>query len=203
MPSATPILDLPYPLGDDDIRDYPATAQLLAEMVEDLLIPIAEQELAAAASTVTFSGIPGTYRHLRMVAKCAKSVAGNGYLYVRANNDATAGLHRTSMLTNHAATVEGFNSDFTVWYAARLWKRTQAVIDFPDYADGTRPGFLSRFFTTYDDGGVSAADGFYNGVAGGFYAGAAAPITRLDFMPDSSTFEAGSIFTLYGMRGTN
>ncbi len=68
-------------------------------MADSAIDLIASSNFAGSTTSLTFTGIPQTYKHLKIIGNlCTDINAGAGYssqnLYMRLNNDSTAGTYR-------------------------------------------------------------------------------------------------------------
>jgi len=72
-------------------------------MADSAIDLIASSNFAGSTTSLTFTGIPQTYKHLKIIGNlCTDVNAGAGYgsqnLYMRLNNDSTAGTYRWTKL---------------------------------------------------------------------------------------------------------
>ena len=72
-------------------------------MADSAIDLIASSNFAGSTTSLTFTGIPQTYKHLKIIGNlCTDVNAGVGYasqnLYMRLNNDSTAGTYRWTKL---------------------------------------------------------------------------------------------------------
>lgn len=152
-------------------------------------------------ATVDFTSIPSGYRHLvvKIRARSTK-VAQTEDMYVKVNNDGTAGNYSSQLLygtgaSAFAGTVAGSSSGAFVvtLYAASSTASLACggTMEFPFYAD-----------TTYKKNGVYSG-GSYDGSANTFLNTnaswfSAAAISRLTFSVATGIVD-GSLFVLYGI----
>lgn len=107
---------------------------------------IQEQVLGSAASNITFSSIPNTYRHLKLIALLASSrAANNDALLLRLNGDSGANYAANTEYT--AGNTTGFAGGFV---GAALTSLGAAQVCVPA-ANGTAhaPGVLEADFFYY------------------------------------------------------
>ena len=160
--------------------------------------PIATTTLGSAQSSVTFSSISGSYTDLVLVANGRTSADGI-YVNLRLNNDTTNTLSATRILgsgsspSSSRATAQNLLS----LTPNTAWDTTNPgtiIVQIQNYSNTTtnktmlvrgnidRPGV---------GGEVSAIVGMWASTAA---------VNRVDFITGSSTFLAGSTFTLYGIK---
>jgi hypothetical protein len=108
----TPNLGLPYVEPADSIIDYPAVDQQRAEILDVAgLVAIDQIELAAAAATLDFSGIPATFHSLLAEINGRGDAAGDEVgVHIRLNNDSGANYDHQYLLGSAAGAIaaEGF-----------------------------------------------------------------------------------------------
>lgn len=153
------------------------------------------------AATIDFTSIPGTYRHLRMMANTrleSGAAAVSNYL-MRFNADSGANYDWTYIRGNGAAASSGSGADqtevsvLTLDPGATASSASQAEVTIFDYAG-----------TTFLKGGFVAVNSFYTGGASNlgdrvdFRWQSTAAITRITLTPPAD-FAEGTVVTLYGM----
>ena len=157
---------------------------------------------ASSQSSVTFSGIAGTYNSLRLVIQARSNASqqtdnfvaqfnsdgGNNYQYtymsgLSSSTTSATGTTATSVI--NAGRIPAANA--TANYAGSV------IIDIPNYAGTT---FYKSLTSQSSSPGSSTQE---VNVSEGAWASTAA-ITRIDFFPGSfNTFKDGSVFILYGI----
>lgn len=158
---------------------------------------IAEQVLVSDATTVTFSSIPGTYRHLRLIAAGRITQATTeDYVYIRFNGD--SGSNYDEIRSNNgsfgqsSAQTKARIGDFP-GTSAPSGSAGQFELLIPAYA-------LTTFHKTVrSNSGVW--DQSSTGVMNEFFARwrDTSAIATIELSLGSGDFLAGSIFSLYGM----
>lgn len=147
---------------------------------------LATVTLQAASSTVTFSGIPNTYRDLILISNISISAANNGVL-VSANNDTTANYSEIFAWGNGSTTASGSGAvtGFQLSFAGS--SQYPAILQIIDYsATNKHKTALSRFQSeTYV---MMAAYRWANTAA----------IDSLRVSVTTGTINAGTTFSLYG-----
>lgn len=151
---------------------------------------IATQTLGSAASSVTFSSIPGTYTDLRIVyASTASSDAGN---YLRFNSDSGSNYSRTNLYGNGSSAGSDRQSNVTGIYGPFTMSSnvTTNFIDVMNYSNTTtNKTVLVR---------AGAANNSTLATVGLWRSTSA--ITSIVITCDGANFASGSIFSLYGIK---
>lgn len=159
------------------------------------MVRIAGNELATAAATITFSSIPGTYRHLRLILTARSDASATlDTVKLFANSDTTLANYKYKHF--YGTTITGYNAgaDAQVGFApgntATASEAGSMEILLPHYAKTTyRKVFQSQFYTP----GTPAS-----GVANVVRLNTAA-ITDLTLDLATGQFMAGTCATLYGL----
>jgi len=156
--------------------------------------PIATNTLGSAASSVTFSSIPGTYTDLILIST-AGVTSGAVNFAVRFNSDSGTNYSRTvlSGTGSAASTDRNTNLTYTIlndYGYLDTTLNTNIIGQIMNYSNSTTfKTVLSR--TNNADNGTSACVNLWRNTAA---------ITSLVILPTSSTFLAGSTFSLYGVK---
>lgn len=158
---------------------------------------LANITLSSTASTVTFGSIPNTYRDLKLVIQTSTSSA-LAYVMARLNGDTgtnygymVAQEYNGSASSNTYASATGLqlNGDGR----SSTGKTAMVTADIFDYAQTDKhKSALSRSAmvgSTYP-GTAMVATRWYSTVA----------VTSVTLFTDTGSFEAGSTFTLYGVK---
>jgi len=158
--------------------------------------PIATQTLGSAAASVTFSSIPSTYTDLVIVTNFTTSVNDLYGHYVQVNGDTGSNYSRTIVYGNGTSAASARQSNNTSLYFG-TWS-----IDI----DTTDRAVTTIFFNNYSNATTfKTAIGRYSvasvevGVGVGTWRNTSA-ITSINLALNSSTYAAGSTFTLYGIK---
>lgn len=162
---------------------------------------------ASAASSVSFTSISGSYKHLLLTwEKVYSSVADSDFWGVRFNNDTTADYHYTNAVRNNAGTAAAsqgpddkigstntsapilgaYNAADLIGYNCygHMW-----IWDYADAGRGTQ--------VSYDSQARTATGGARSVFAKGIYEGTSA-ITQIDFIRSGTQTVTGT-FRLYGV----
>jgi len=163
---------------------------------------IATTTLGSASSTITFSSIPSTYKHLqlRMIARSSRT-QNSGYAVVRFNSDSGSNYSQHSLYGDGASAAAGGSASTaysTLIYLPGSLRGASifgaAVIDVLDYQNTSKNKTL-RVLDGYDSNGA----GYIELGSGGWYNTAAvSTITITEF--NGQNFEAYSSFALYGIK---
>jgi hypothetical protein len=156
--------------------------------------PIATVTAAGGSSTqLVMSSIPATYTDLVIVINTSTSA--NSNLVFRLNNDSTAIYSNTALNGDGSTATSGRNSNTdkgyfdSAAYSANNFNYN-AILNVMNYSNTTT-------FKTTVSRSNNAAVGVTAGVT--LYRSTSA-INRIDFLTTAGTFNAGSTFTLYGIK---
>lgn len=153
--------------------------------------------VSTAVSSITFSSIPSTYKHLQIRGIAKWGTAYTGYSRIQFNSDTGANYtqHRlegsgsaasAAGYTGETSSILGFNSD-TQWGAN--------VTDILDYTN------TNKYTTIRTLGGFDANGSGYIAFSSGLWLNTAA-ITSIVLQPSNGvTFVQYSQFALYGIKG--
>lgn len=154
---------------------------------------IATTTLGAAASTITFSSIPGTYTDLRLVLANVFTSYGLDTVRIRFNSD-TGSNYSYTMLTGDGASASSSRASGTQPIVGRAGyqstRPSMILIDIFSYAGSTNKTYLSA------DAADQNGSGEINRVVGLWRSTSA--ITSIELR--NVTFEAGATATLYGIK---
>ena len=160
---------------------------------------------SAGASTVTFSNIPQTYKHLqlRILGRTDRATAGDA-IRIQFNSDTTSGNYRSHMLYGDGASVLSLNLGNTAGITSYAISAAGAganifgvmIIDFLDYGNANKYKTV-RSLSGFDVNGSGGECHFSSGVWM-----SSSAITSLTIIPNVGTnFVQYSSFALYGIRG--
>jgi hypothetical protein len=152
-------------------------------------VALATITLGSAASTVTFSSIPATYRDLRLVIQ-ASSPADTADIVARFNGDSGANYSLVQMYGNGSTATSSASSGQTELYFG-YYNTTQGMVQLTvfDYSQTDKQkSALSR----------SDLPGALVFARAGRWASTSA-ITSMLIYPTYGQFAAGSTFSLYGI----
>lgn len=162
---------------------------------------ISTVDVTTAPTSIVFSSIPQTYKHLqiRWVAKSSGSTGASSNMNITING-ATSGYSEHEMVGNGTAvsSTNNFNqSDITLSRSIAQATTTGAVsagiLDILDYSSTTKNKTIKAFY------GLTNVETLVRLVSGLF--GNTAAITNLTFTTGSGNFTNVTRFSLYGIKG--
>jgi len=165
---------------------------------------IAETTLASNSLSITFSSIPSTYKHLRLIVSAiASSATAVLPMNVQFNSDSGTNYGWTSgSVTNTSTTGTGsHNSNTTNIQGGVIWGNSSAtvpgiaIIDIPFYSSTVFNKVMTNL-THASDGGATVWNIQYGG---GIWRSTAAINTITLTLGSSTNFLAGSFAGLYGV----
>jgi len=177
-----------------------ATLYSNADATESSLVLIESQELGVAASSITFSAIPQTYKSLLFIgsAKTSYTLAHSRSIFFNANGDVTALNYRISVHWSGASHGAAELSDPRVCSipsdlgAAPGWG--SFTVRFPNYTDTTQDK-VGEGVSAYRSGGGNTHEEF------SWYWDDTSAITSFVLTLDAAaSFRAGSRIDLYGIK---
>ena len=153
---------------------------------------LATVTLGSTASSVTFGSIPATYRDLRLVIQ-ASVTSGSVNNQFRLNSDATGTYNWVGMGGTGSSALSNSGSS-----------QTTGALDYYGYLDSgltvTTFDLLDYSATDKHKSGLVRANNAGNGTTANAVRWAStAAVTTLQVFPSSSTYTAGSVFSLYGI----
>jgi len=149
-------------------------------------------------TTVTFSSIPSTYRHLQLRASAASSAAAN--MTVRFNGVTSADYSHHYMEGNGSTTSSGSGTNGTYILGPVVTNTASAytgiIMDFLDYKD-TNKNKTAYILSGVDLNGSST---WLNVFSGTLYNSPSSPISSITLTLSGATFAANSHWALYGIK---
>ena len=158
-----------------------------------------------SSSTLSFTSIPSTYKHLqiRYTARSTAGTAGISGIQVGANSDSASGNYSFHRIVGDGATASAYGSASQFDYILTLSNNantagiyTAGVLDILDYASTNK----TKTFRALSGGDLNNTLGIITMRSQGWYATPAA-ITRLDFSTSIGNFDTNSKIALYGIKG--
>jgi hypothetical protein len=146
----------------------------------------------SAQSSVTFNTISGTYTDLIMVAQVRMTTSADAITYTL-NGDTTGTNYSQTGLGGDGSTAYSYRQNLNTLGAITSSALSTIVINFQDYSNST------TFKTTLARTGSAAQD---TRAIASLWRNTAA-VTSIALGTYSSTFVAGSTFTLYGIQAGN
>ena len=164
-------------------------------------IPTSFESIATATpsaqSSITFSSIPSTYKHLQIRGIANDAFRSNLRMTFNADTGANYSFH---MLYGNgsAATVASGTSANYIDYVGKAESTSNvygaSIIDIHDYASTTK-NKTTRTFFGYDFNG-----GGWSALASGLWMSTSA-ISSVTITNPNGNYTAGSVFSLYGIKG--
>jgi hypothetical protein len=158
--------------------------------------PIATNTLGSATATVTFSSIPSTYTDL-ILQMTPQTSDGSGYFQVFPNNDTSSNYSRTLLQGNGSSASSNRNSNSSNGFQMNCATNSQDVNSYP-----TMLQLMNYSNTTTNKTALARAGSTSVGLVEAYvwlYRSTSA-ISSLVIKANTTTFAAGSVFTLYGIK---
>lgn len=157
--------------------------------------PIQAITLTSTASAVDFTGIPQNFTDLVIIFNGTLS-SGTSVYGIRYNSDAGSNYSWTSIRSDGSAATSTRDTNSTRILCGWIGtSQVTEIIQIQNYANiTTNKTNITRNNSTAASTYVSANVGLWRNTAA---------ITSVRILPDSSTFAAGSTFTLYGIQSGN
>ena len=163
---------------------------------------IATQVLSSSTTTVTFSSIPSTYKHLQLRVNFLTSGIDNA-VNTFLNNDSTNGHYACHAITNNNTTPYAWAiSSTNNWSIGYAWGTNPSpypnvfIMDVIDYANSSKYKTGKIMWGTDSNYGAAHAEISF---ASGLWLSTAA-INQISFN-SGITYLSGSTFALYGING--
>jgi hypothetical protein len=156
--------------------------------------PIATTTLGSAASSVSFTSIPGTYTDLRIV--CVGSSNANGQWYARFNNLSTTlysftNIRGNGSIADSAKSADDVSLFFNYSNTYSTAQPAMITMDIFSYAGSTNKTSLLTYNGDRNGSGMAERTvGLWRSTAA---------ITRVDIFSGSGSFTSGFTATLYGI----
>jgi len=159
--------------------------------------------LTSDTSSITFSSIPSTYKHLQVRLLTRLTATGTTPNDFKLNINGTTSTYRDHHINGNGSTVTA-NNDTTTYFPIYNFPRAgqladtfgAAILDFHDYASTTK-NKVFRMISGFDDNtGGNGQIWLYSGLWVSTNA-----IDQLVFAPQSGNFKSGTTFAIYGMVG--
>lgn len=157
--------------------------------------PIATTTLGSAASSITFSSIPGTYTDLRLVLVALGS-GGNTYPLMTLNTDTGTNYSYTIIKGDGTSATSGQLSNATkIWFSLNSFGSTTVPMlgtaDIFSYSGSTNKTVLTTGSSDQNGSGlVERGVGLWRSTSA---------ITQVVLTANTSNFAAGTTATLYGI----
>ena len=192
---------LPYPLPTEPVAEGAQAIRNLAEALDPKLAQLIQAiaPLAATAAGFSFPNIPQTFRSLQVVGSVQAQGTTEVAVAARLNNDLTNSHESNGMLVSASAAPANAGLATANWWKVCVGGNSGGEFSafqlfIPDYTSTRRKRYRCS-------AGGHVGSGVYTMATAGRYYGAAAPVTRLDFLVigGSGLFDVGSTIALYGL----
>lgn len=152
---------------------------------------------AGGSSTITFSSIPSTFKHLQI--RFMGSITSGGQIgFMRFNSDTTAANYYTHALEGDGSTIYAYAVNTFPRYTSLPSGTNQEGVGVVDILDYTN---TSKYSTVRALGGVDRNGSGEVTLYSGLWKNTAA-ITQIDLVPNSgATFRQYTHAALYGIKG--
>lgn len=165
-------------------------------------LALISEQTPSGTGTVTFSSIPGTYRHLRIdFTARGTQTATSTVVNLQFNSDSGSnydgerGLFTTTATLAEQLGATSVNAILVPAATATSNYAASGVIDLPYYADTTfYKVFLARMHYLLAQTTTNVQTRFFNGIWRSTSA-----ITQIDLILNSGNYVSGSKFSLYGV----
>lgn len=187
-----PPFNLPVPQSEDPVAIRQAVAAAMALIQPFLAVSkIGELVHPGGNNLFDFTNIPEDYSHLLLIG--SQNTAGASGVGVRFNGDTANNYIWTDIVASGGAITSGTSAATSLARIGAAWNSNHVgVFTFiPFYRGGAQKRSLSIMYG--HNGGA-----YDMRIHGGHWSGTAA-ISRLQVVGDTQNFNAGSIFSLYGI----
>ena len=163
-----------------------------------------------SSSTITFSSIPSTYKHLQIRSLYISTAGSNDRqnMLVKFNSDTTSTLpaHFLRGRSDGVAGYSDFRSsgNFVLWYSGYSSPSQSyliggvSIIDIHDYTSTIKNKTVRSFTGADDNNSVSGGSGI---VLDSALWESTSAINSITLTSPSGNFATGSVFSLYGIKG--
>lgn len=161
--------------------------------------------LGAPAASISITGIPSIFRHLRLLAlvRCSQAATRDDFK-VTFNNDGGANYHYTKQLISTAITFVGTPGANLISMSSSILANTApanhfspVIMDIYNYSADVS-GWRLRIYAHSSDVAVD----MYTTLGAGLYRGTP-PISSIQIFPGSANWSTGSAYALYGLDRGN
>ena len=150
----------------------------------------------SGTTSVTFSSIPSTYKHLQIRAKIS-NVTSNIYYYTQFNGDTSASYARHGLYgdgTSAAAFGAATRNEIMVGYDGGFTQPLNIIVDIQDYAN-TSKNKTVRAISGNDQNGAGII-----ALLSGLWMNTSA-INSLTIYNGGNNYTTGTVISLYGIKG--
>jgi len=153
---------------------------------------IASQTLGSAASSVSFTSIPGTYTDLFFVAQISNAVAASAVAWMRFNGITSSIYSLTKLIGNGYSASSYRQSNTSIAYIVDAYRQNEITVFTANIMSYSNSAIYKTVLTTDANGAADANRGT-------MLARLTDAITSIVFV-GGTNFAAGSTFSLYGIK---
>jgi hypothetical protein len=147
---------------------------------------------SGGAASITFTGIPSTYKHLQLRGILKQTVAQN-WTDIRFNGDSTVGNYSSHQLNGNGSSVSSSASTLNIQHIVGIDQFGGYVTDILDYAN------VNKYTTVRNLGGVDQNGNGQLALSSELWMNTAA-VTQVTVTAGSGVFVQYSTFALYGVK---
>jgi hypothetical protein len=166
------------------------------------MFPLQVITLSASASSVSFTNIPNTYKHLQ-IRVLGRNTSTNSYALMMRFNSDTASNYSSHRLDGNGTSASAVaDSSVSAMYSNLMLPLSSAgantfgagIFDILDYADTNKYKTIRTLFG-FDNNGSGQV-----GLGSGSWRSTSA-VTSVQLVPQNDSLAANSTFALYGIKG--
>ena len=147
---------------------------------------------SGGAASITFTGIPSTYKHLQLRGILKQTVAQN-WTQITFNGDTNGSNYRAHQMNGNGSSVSASASTLGIQHIVGLDQFGGYVTDILDYTN------TNKYTTVRNIGGVDQNGNGQLGLTSGLWMNTNA-VNEVTVTPGSGVFTQYSSFALYGVR---
>ena len=153
--------------------------------------PIATYTTPSTTASYTFSSIPGTYTDIVLVANGSSTAGTNGQ--IRFNGDTASNYSDTYLYGSAGAAYSSRDTSATAGYIGNFYSGddAQQIVHINSYANTTTYKSYVSIGGNANNVPIASNVGLWRSTAA---------ITSITVLNPTSTFKAGCVFTLYGIK---
>jgi hypothetical protein len=156
-----------------------------------------------SSSTITFSSIPSTYKHLQIRALATSTTAASSY-GIKINSDSTGSNYKTHRINAAAdsvtSTASGYAGSASIagfYYGDNTTYFTGIILDLIDYANTSKYKTFRTFTgvntnTSASNNEVSLVSNLWMNTSA---------VTSIEVFTNGTAWNSNSVFSLYGIKG--
>ena len=190
---------MPIPLGILAVAGAGASGPTDFQLIQTV-------SLTTDTSSVSFTSIPQTFRHLQLRIVAKNNTNNNTSLIMRMNNSSSTVYNGHYLVGDgNSAFSSGYNFAYVDLgiYTRMILAQTQdtnifnaGIMDILDYANSSKNTTIKMFHGAAGSSGGGASIVLASGIYG-----QTTPVSSIQLFPDSNSFATGSRFSLFGIKG--